>query len=108
MVTLLAASGFHTEDAILIVVIVLLLVASGVLAMAETSLVRMSRIKAKSLVDEKRRGARQLARLVENPANFLNPILLLVLICQLVSAIASTPEPTSNTTITTIRTASST
>jgi CBS domain containing-hemolysin-like protein len=54
--------------------------------MAETSLVRMSRIKAKSLVDEKRRGARQLARLVENPANFLNPILLLVLICQLVSA----------------------
>ena len=86
VVTPLAASGFHTEDAILIVVIVLLLVASGVLAMAETSLVRMSRIKAKSLVDEKRRGARQLARLVENPANFLNPILLLVLICQLVSA----------------------
>jgi CBS domain containing-hemolysin-like protein len=27
-----------------------------------------------------------LARLVENPANFLNPILLLVLICQLISA----------------------
>jgi putative hemolysin len=86
VVTLLAASGFHVEDAVLIVVIVVLLVGSGVLAMAETSLVRMSRIKAKSLVDEKRRGARQLARLVENPANFLNPILLLVLICQLVSA----------------------
>jgi len=86
VVTLLAASGFHVEDAVLIVVIVVLLVGSGVLAMAETSLVRMSRIKAKSLVDEHRRGARQLARLVENPANFLNPILLLVLICQLVSA----------------------
>ena len=64
----------------------MLLAGSGVLAMAETSLVRMNRIKAKSLVDEKKRGARQLARLVENPANFLNPILLLVLICQLVSA----------------------
>jgi CBS domain containing-hemolysin-like protein len=37
-------------------------------------------------VDERRHGARQLARLVENPSNFLNPILLLVLICQLVSA----------------------
>jgi putative hemolysin len=86
MVTLLAASGFHAEDAILIVIIAALLAASGVLAMAETSLVRMTRIKAKSLVDEKKRGARQLARLVENPANFLNPILLLVLICQLVSA----------------------
>jgi putative hemolysin len=82
----LLATSFGAEDAILIVVIAVLLAASGVLAMAETSLVRMSRIKAKSLVDEKRRGARQLARLVENPANFLNPILLLVLICQLVSA----------------------
>jgi CBS domain containing-hemolysin-like protein len=83
---LLATTGFHVEDAILIVVIALLLAASGVLAMAETSLVRMTRIKAKSLVDQKKRGARQLARLIENPANFLNPILLLVLICQLVSA----------------------
>ncbi len=83
---LLAASGFHAEDAILIIVIVVLLAGSGVLAMAETSLVRMSKIKAKSLVDEKKRGARQLARLIENPARFLNPILLLVLICQLVSA----------------------
>ena len=86
VLTLLAAAGFHAEDAILILIIAVLLAASGVLAMAETSLVRMSRIKAKSLVDEKKRGARQLARLVENPANFLNPILLLVLICQLVSA----------------------
>jgi putative hemolysin len=86
VVTLLAASGFHAEDAALVVVIALLLAASGVLAMAETSLVRMNRIKAKSLVDERKRGARQLARLVGNPANFLNPILLLVLICQLVSA----------------------
>jgi CBS domain containing-hemolysin-like protein len=82
----LATSSFGVEDGILILVIVALLAASGVLAMAETSLVRMSKVKAKALVDEKRRGARQLARLVENPANFLNPILLLVLICQLVSA----------------------
>ena len=82
----LLATSFGPEDVVFIVVIAVLLAGSGVLAMAETSLVRMSKIKAKSLVDEKRRGARQLARLVENPANFLNPILLLVLICQLVSA----------------------
>jgi magnesium and cobalt exporter, CNNM family len=86
VVTLLATSGFGTVDAILIVIIALLLAGSGVLAMAETGLVRTNRVKAKSLVDQKRRGARQLARLVENPANFLNPVLLLVLICQLVSA----------------------
>ncbi len=82
----LLAATFTAEDGALIVVIAILLGASGVLAMAETSLVRMNRIKAKSLVDEHKLGARQLARLVENPANFLNPILLLVLICQLVSA----------------------
>jgi CBS domain containing-hemolysin-like protein len=84
--TPLLATGFRTADIVLIIVIVVLLAGSGVLAMAETSLVRMTRIKAKSLVDQKKRGARQLARLVANPANFLNPILLLVLICQLVSA----------------------
>jgi putative hemolysin len=83
---LIAAQGFHTEDSVLVVVIVILLAVSGLLALAETSLVRMNRIKAKAMVDEKRRGARQLARLIENPAKFLNPILLLVLVCQLVSA----------------------
>ena len=86
MPTLLATSGFHAEDVILIVIIAVLLAGSGVLAMAETSLVRTSKIKAKSLVDDKRHGARTLAKLVENPSNFLNPILLLVLVCQLVSA----------------------
>ena len=84
--TVLATAGFHAEDAVLIIVIAALLAASGVLAMAETSLVRMTKIKAKSLVDENKRGARTLAKLVESPANFLNPILLLVLICQLISA----------------------
>jgi CBS domain containing-hemolysin-like protein len=82
----IATAGFHTEDIVLIIVIVVLLAASGLLALAETSLVRMNRIKAKAMVDEKRRGARQLARLIAEPAKFLNPILLLVLICQLVSA----------------------
>jgi putative hemolysin len=84
--TLIATSGFHTEDAVLVVVIAILLAVSGMFALAETSLVRMTRIKAKAMVDEKRMGARQLLRLIENPAKFLNPILLLVLICQLVSA----------------------
>ncbi len=83
---MIAAEGFQAQDGILVVVIFVLLAASGLLALAETSLVRMNRIKAKALVDEKRRGARQLARLIENPERFLNVILLLVLICQLVSA----------------------
>jgi putative hemolysin len=83
---MLAATGWRPVDAALLAVIVVLLFGSGVLALAETSLVRTSRVKAKSLADQRRRGARPLARLVERPERFLNPILLLVLVCQLVSA----------------------
>ena len=70
----------------LLAIIIVLLVGSGLLALAETSLVRTSKVKAKSLADDGRRGARPLVRLVEHPEKFLNPVLLLVLICQLVSA----------------------
>jgi len=81
-----AAAGFHAVDWALVAVIVVLLVVSGLLALAETSLVRTTRVRAKSLLDERRRGARRLVLLVEHPEQFLNPVLLLVLICQLVSA----------------------
>ena len=80
------AAAFHATDWLLLVVIVVLLAISGLLALAETSLTRTSRVRAKALLDEHRRGARQLVRLVEQPEQFLNPVLLLVLICQLVSA----------------------
>jgi putative hemolysin len=83
---LIAATGFRAVDWLLIAVILVLLAISGLLALAETSLVRTSRVKAKSLLDEHRRGARQLVRLVEHPEQFLNAVLLLVLICQLISA----------------------
>jgi putative hemolysin len=82
----IAETGFRPVDWLLIAVIVVLLAFSGLLALAETSLVRTSRVKAKSLLDEGRRGARQLVHLVEHPEQFLNPVLLLVLVCQLVSA----------------------
>jgi putative hemolysin len=83
---ILAATGWRPVDAALLAVIVVLLFGSGVLALAETSLVRTSRVKARSLSDQHRRGARPLVRLVDRPERFLNPILLLVLVCQLVSA----------------------
>jgi putative hemolysin len=83
---IVATTGFHATDWILIAVVVVLLAASGLLALAETSLVRTSPVKAKALLDERRRGARQLVRLVAHPERFLNPVLLLVLVCQLVSA----------------------
>jgi CBS domain containing-hemolysin-like protein len=62
--------------------VVLLQVVAAVLALAETSLTRMTRIRALHLEELKRPGARQLVHLVENPATFLNLVLLLVLITQ--------------------------
>jgi len=81
-----AASRFRSTDWILIAVVLLLLVVSAGLAWAETSLVRMSRTKAMALQDDGRRGAGSLMRLVQDPEGFLNPVLLLVLISQLVTA----------------------
>ena len=75
-----------TVQIILVSVVVVLLVSSGILAAAETALVRTSKVKAKSLSDDERRGAKALVALVEHPQRFLNPLLLLVLICQLISA----------------------
>ena len=55
---MIAATGFRAVDWLLIAVILVLLAISGLLALAETSLVRTSRVKAKSLLDEHRRAAR--------------------------------------------------
>ncbi|HUY85855.1 MAG TPA: hemolysin family protein, partial [Acidimicrobiales bacterium] len=63
-----------------------LIVLSGLLALAETGLTRTSRHRAMALQEEGKRGAGKLLKLVEHPQKFLNPVLLIVLICQLVSA----------------------
>jgi len=86
MTLVAAASRFRSTDWILIAVVLLLLLVSAGLALAETSLVRMSRTKAMALRDDDRRGAGSLLRLVQDPEGFLNPVLLLVLISQLVTA----------------------
>ena len=82
----MTAATFTPGDIALCVVVVVLLAASAILALSETALVRMSRAKAKSLADEGKRGSKVLVRLTEDPQGFLNPVLLMVLICQLVVA----------------------
>ncbi|HEY5096572.1 MAG TPA: hemolysin family protein [Acidimicrobiales bacterium] len=81
-----ATGSFTAVDGILVALVIVLLVVSALLALAETSLVRMSRAKALALVEDGRRGAKVLLQLTENPQGFLNPVLLMVLICQLVVA----------------------
>ena len=78
--------GFSGADGALLATVLVLIAASAVLSLAETGLTRTSRARAKSLEDDKQRGARSLRRLVEDPEAFLAPILLLVLLCQLVAA----------------------
>ncbi|MHB8294535.1 MAG: hemolysin family protein [Acidimicrobiales bacterium] len=83
---MLAAATFDATDAVLAGVVLVLLVAAALLALAETSLVRTTRVKARTLKEEGRRGSGRLLELVERPEEFLSPVLLLVLLCQLVSA----------------------
>src|SRR5262245_61919150 len=76
---------FTSTDVVLLVVVVLLIVATGVLAMSETALTRTSKVKALSLVEEKRRGARTLLRLVEHIDTVLPVVLFALQVCTLVA-----------------------
>ena len=82
----MTATVWSTGDTYLALSVLVLLVLSGFFALAETSLVRMNKSRARALRDEGRHGSRALVALSEAPEKFLNPLLLLVLICQLVSA----------------------
>jgi putative hemolysin len=80
------AAMWRASDTYLALSVAILLMLSGFFAMAETSLTRMNKSRARSLREEGRHGAKALVGLTEAPEKFLNPLLLLVLICQLVSA----------------------
>jgi CBS domain containing-hemolysin-like protein len=71
----------------LVIVVVFLILFGSVLAMAEASLTRMSRVRAIALQDEGRRNAAMLVRLESDPPQFLNAIYLWVMIVQNGSAI---------------------
>lgn len=67
-------------------VVTALVVLAAVLAMAETALTHLPRAKALALVEEGRRGAHSLERLLEHRERYLNPVLLLVLTCHVATA----------------------
>ena len=77
-------------DGLLLAIIGLLLVIAILLALAETSMTRITRVKAMALADEGRRGAGVLNTLLEHPERFLNTILLVVLIVQTVQTSLAT------------------
>ncbi|MDQ4090141.1 MAG: CNNM domain-containing protein, partial [Actinomycetota bacterium] len=75
-----------TAETLMLVAVFVLIGAAAILAMSETALTRTNRVKALTLSEEQRRGSQALVRLVEHPERFLNPVLLLVLLCHLVAA----------------------
>lgn len=66
-----------------IVGISILVLTASLLALAETSITRMSKHKAAVLADEGKRGAKELLKITEKPEQYLNPVLLVVLGCHL-------------------------
>lgn len=73
-------------DYLMLVGIAVLIVSAAFLALAETALTSLNRVKAITLEEEGRRGAHRLARLVEHKDTVINPLLFLVLLCHMGSA----------------------
>lgn len=83
---MITAATFGSTELELTVAVLGLLLLSIFLAMAETALTRISPMRARSIAAEGGLGSRRLPQLVERPEQFLNVVLLVVLVCQLVQA----------------------
>jgi CBS domain containing-hemolysin-like protein len=83
---LLLAASFGTAEVAMVAGVGVLILVSIFLAVAETSIPRVSRAKALSLQEEGRPGARQLVRLVDRPERWINALLLVLLVAQLFQA----------------------
>jgi CBS domain containing-hemolysin-like protein len=81
-----SAHHFGGEDVALLAVVVVLIFATGLLALSETAITRTSKVKAQALVEEKRRGAVTLLRLVERIDSVLPVVLFALAMCTLVAA----------------------
>jgi CBS domain containing-hemolysin-like protein len=66
-----------------VIALIALIVFSALLAASETAITNVPRAKALALRDDGRRGAASLVRLLEHRERYLNPVLLLILICHL-------------------------
>ncbi|HET9691694.1 MAG TPA: hemolysin family protein [Acidimicrobiales bacterium] len=83
---LVAASPVTGADIGLLVVVVGLIVVTGVLAASETAITRTSRVRAISLEEEQRRGAKTLVAIAEHTDRVLPVVLFALEVCTLVAA----------------------
>ncbi|TMK81849.1 MAG: HlyC/CorC family transporter [Actinobacteria bacterium] len=66
-----------------LIAVLALVAGAALLASAEVSITRMSRFRAYHFQEEGKRGANAMVRIAENPARYLNVVLLLTLLTQL-------------------------
>ncbi len=76
----------NTTDVWLLVVTLALVLLAAVLAVAETAITRMTKAKAASLVEQDRKGAERVERIVDNLERDLNAVYLAVNVVQVVQA----------------------
>lgn len=81
-----SAGRFSAADGVMLVTVAVLILSSAMLALSETALTRVSKVKAMAMVEEKRRGAQSLLRLVEHAERNLPVVLFALAICTLVAA----------------------
>jgi putative hemolysin len=86
MIVAAATRPLSGTDIWLLVAVAAFILLSGFLAMAETGLTRTSRVKVMAMAEQHRRGAGVLLELVEHPERTINPVLFLLLLCNLVAA----------------------
>jgi CBS domain containing-hemolysin-like protein len=75
------ARAVTATDWLELFVILLLVFGNAVFAATETAITRMNRVRVMRLSEERQRGAKALTRIVEDPAPYLNVVLLLTLVC---------------------------
>ncbi len=79
-----SGGGFSSADFLMLVGIILSLFVLAFLAIAETSLNRISRVKAQAIADSTgTKSSTALLRLVTNPERFINPLLVTVTVLQM-------------------------
>ncbi|MGH9120776.1 MAG: hemolysin family protein [Acidimicrobiales bacterium] len=86
MLVAAATHPFDTLDAVLLIVVLGLIFVTGFFAMAETALTRTHRVRAMAMVEEGRRGAKVLLRLVEHTDRILPVVLFSLQVCTIVAA----------------------
>jgi putative hemolysin len=80
----------NAGDIGLVLGIVALLIVAAFFAMSETALTRVGRFQVVQMIEEEKKGAERLRKLLDDPPRFLNVILFLLLVVQLAGASLAT------------------